>query len=565
VFMHSISTVARCGILKRAAARSIASACLALASANSSNHVMAETLDLEAYNIKANPDAGPAETFQPVKSLPPIPFALPFDWDVDPYNDQNWRFNLHTLRIADPALAASDFDYAREVFLDWQRWHKNCWLEEIFCFERVTGQSWDDMATGIRASRLAYLLHSTGWHDEQLIELAEQHAERLKEPEFIADNNHALFQLHGLAALCLDRKLRACDGADAFIERELDEVLRDQFTESGMHRENSPGYHFFVTDTLARVAPLLEAFAPEVATIVQRAESNKKWLVHPDRTTVLLGDSTADRHDLIFPRGNPRCRAIRSYPDAPDCYLIEHFDDVGYVIVRSDWAIPAQDASMLFVQGGFFETTHRDADGFSFEWFEHGRMILSDSGKYGYTKDEWNEYFDSTRAHNTVEVDGENYSIRDGDTYGDAVKWLERTADSFRITMEVHHHVEQDTWHRREIAYVPARQLTVTDSVRSDRQRHYVQWHHFAGQFDLSGQAGRFRANDGNIVVDVEVTSSCGESTTYEMIKGQTTPRVQGWASVADRERHPRWALGVACEADTATFTALFRLSNVES
>lgn len=44
------------------------------------------------------------------------------------------------------------------------------------------------------------------------------------------------------------------------------------------------------------------------------------------------------------------------------------------------------------------------------------------------------------------------------------------------------------------------------------------------------------------------------------MIKGQSTPRIQGWASLADRERHPRWALGVGCEAETATFTTRFTL-----
>ena len=121
--------------------------------------------------------------------------------------------------------------------------------------------------------------------------------------------------------------------------------------------------------------------------------------------------------------------------------------------------------------------------------------------------------------------------------------------------MEVHH-VGLETWHRREIVYTPARELTVADTLHSDQERRYIQWHNFAPEFDLSGVAGRFRATDGEVVVDVEVTSSCGERTTYEMIKGQTTPRIHGWASVANRERHPRWALGVVCEAQKASFAA---------
>jgi hypothetical protein len=45
------------------------------------------------------------------------------------------------------------------------------------------------------------------------------------------------------------------------------------------------------------------------------------------------------------------------------------------------------------------------------------------------------------------------------------------------------------------------------------------------------------------------------------MIKGQTEPRIQGWASVANRERHPRWVLGVVCEGEVATFGTRFDLN----
>jgi Heparinase II/III-like protein/Heparinase II/III N-terminus len=556
--------IGRWGVLESELATAVVASCLAFAAILNGRQAWAENLDLTAYNIWAPPKAGPVETFRawPGSALAPIPFQLPFDWSADPYGDQNWRFNLHTLRVVDPALAAGDFDYAREVFLDWQRWHENCWLARILCFERATDQSWDDMATGIRASRLAYLLHSTGWHDEQLIELAEQHATKLHDSEFIASNNHALFQLHGLAALCVNGRLPSCRGVEKFIERQLDQVLRDQFAESGMHRENSPAYHFLATDLLARVAPLFEGSASEIVATIESAEGNKKWLVHPDRTTVLLGDSTAEqRPNLFWPRGRTSCRGIRSYEPAPDCYLIEHFPDVGYVVVRSDWAIPPADASMLFVQGGFFERTHRDADDFSFEWFEHGRKILSDSGKYAYTKDAWEDYFNSTRAHNTVEVNGSDYTRRQDLAYGDAVQRLERASDDVRIIMEVYHEM-RNTWHRREIAYRPGRQLMVEDTLRSDKKRRYVQWHHFDRAFKLSGDSGRFHASDGNMTIDVTTFSSCTEGTTYEKIKGQTEPFIQGWTSVTDRERHPRWALGVACEGETATFTALFRLSD---
>jgi hypothetical protein len=172
-----------------AAAACIIPSCAALAEAR------AAPLDPKAYGITAPPEAGPVARFQPVRSLPPVPFELPFDWGMDPYDDATWRFRLHTLRIVDGALAAGDFAYASEVFLDWQRWHENCWLQ-VLCFGRSTEPAWEDMATGLRAARLAYLLRSTGWQNQRLVELAEQQAKKLQDPEFIADQNHAIFQLN---------------------------------------------------------------------------------------------------------------------------------------------------------------------------------------------------------------------------------------------------------------------------------------------------------------------------------------------------------------------------------
>jgi hypothetical protein len=549
-----------------------AAACIAFVGSWPTGNALAAPLDAEAYGITASPKPGPVTNFQPIRSFPAIPFELPFDWGADPYKDEAWRFRLHTLRnFVDKALAADDFDYAREVFLDWQRWHENCWWVWPFCFEGATDQSWDDMATGIRASRLAYLLRSTNWQDQRLIELAEKHAEKLRNPAFVADTNHALFQLHGLAALCLDQKLQACRGAGPYIEQELHALLDGQFTPAGMHRENSPEYHFFVVDNLTRMAPMLRAFSPELDAVLARANDLMKWLVYPDQTLVLLGDtgpkiSPRWRRGLVIPEGNPDCRRVRSYAGSADCYLIKHFEDAGYVIVRSDWAIPRQDASMLFVQSGFFNATHRDADDLSFEWFERGRKVLSDSGKYAYTKDEWNAYFDSTRAHNTVEVDGVDYPHNrwDAALYGNAVERVDQGPDGVRIVMAVDH-AELQVVHRREIDYRPGSELIVIDTLRSERAgpRRYVQWHHFPRAFELSGGNGVFKADDGELGVDVNVTSTCGDKTAYEMVKGRVEPQIQGWDSLVSRERHPRWALGVVCEAKTATFTARFTLANV--
>jgi hypothetical protein len=260
----------------------------------------AQHLDLEAYDIVAAPAPGPVEEFQPVERLPPVPLGLPIDWGMDPFNDRTWQYLLHNLRWLDPALAAGDFVYARQVFRDWQRWHDG----------REALGSWADAVTGARAARLAYLLHSTGWRDPSLIELAEQHATKLQEPQFVrTDSNHGIAGLHGLAALCLDGTLRACRGAEPLLERKLDALLRNQFTRTGVHRENSPGYHFYALTKLSNMAPVLEAYSSDLINVLRRAKRMTRWLVHPDLTTVQLGDSDAAvRANCRYPAGTAGAR-----------------------------------------------------------------------------------------------------------------------------------------------------------------------------------------------------------------------------------------------------------------
>jgi Heparinase II/III-like protein/Heparinase II/III N-terminus len=509
-------------------------------------------LDIEAYDIAKAAKPGPVEEFQPIKSLPPVHFQLPFDWGMDPFDDLSWQNSLHKLRhLLDAALAAGDFPYARAVFRDWQLWHNG----------REARSSWGDAVTGARAARLAYLLHSTGWRDRRLIRLAERHAAKLQDPDFLSTTNHAIAQLHGLAALCLDDELRSCRGAQTFLERQLHVLLRHQFARSGVHRENSPGYHFYALDHLSRMAPILNKYSADFAQTITRAEKLTRWLVHPDLTTVAMSDSKSVlRPNLQFPPGDASCDGIQSYSEAPTCYMLRHFRDVGYVIVRSDWAIPSDEASMLFIQGGFFNTTHRQADDFSFEWFEHGRKILSDSGHYGYSRDKWQRYFESTRAHNTIEVDGRNYSSHDGGrTYGNAVRGAQRTTDGMRIILQINHD-DLGFWHRRQIDYHPGEELRIKDSVRSDHARTYVQWHHFAPAFGLSGSAQSFELDDGEMLVELTTSTSCGDETRYQKIRGQLEPRIQGWVSLAERQRDERWALGVECHARDATLEALYKV-----
>ena len=96
-------------------------------------------------------------SFEPRKDIPAWDASLPIDWSADPFDDINWQHRLHSWSNMDHWMHEyeRDGDLAHlltpiEIALDWHRFH----VEE----GRTSGFQWYDHSTGVRASRLAFLL-----------------------------------------------------------------------------------------------------------------------------------------------------------------------------------------------------------------------------------------------------------------------------------------------------------------------------------------------------------------------------------------------------------------------
>jgi hypothetical protein len=225
--------------------------------------------------------------FKPRKDVALWPLSLPLDWGADPYKEGNWRFQLNSWRMTDPLLAeyfrSRDAALLLEAWAFIEDWHRFHYVEK-----KEHKYSWYNMATGTRALGLAFyvdavnagLLHLTPEQNARLIEMADDHTRRLQSDEFIAINNHGLFQVAGLHLLCtmiVDRE--SCRGATDFAERKLEEILSASFTPEGVHTENSPSYHFFVRNLLHSLGALKRM--PR-SSLMDKIEAVGPWLVFPD-------------------------------------------------------------------------------------------------------------------------------------------------------------------------------------------------------------------------------------------------------------------------------------------
>ena len=94
------------------------------------------------------------------------------------------------------------------------------------------------------------------------------------------------------------------------------------------------------------------------------------------------------------------------------------YRDSGYYVLRSHAGASSPAVRVFFdcAELGFGAiAAHGHADCLSFSLAVQGREVLVDPGTYDYyTYPEWRNYFRSTRAHNTVEIDGESQSELQG-------------------------------------------------------------------------------------------------------------------------------------------------------
>lgn len=497
-------------------------------------------IQLRDINIRQVPilERGSVLQFKPRRDVAEWPAKLPLDWSADPFYDRNWRFQLHAWRVINPLLwdyfkthnkarLRQAFDYA----LDWFRFH----------YEQG-GQSdyaWYDMSAGIRAMKLALFLDR--YHagelqlstDEavRLVTLVDEHARRLQVESYIAMSNHGLFQVFGLNLLCVVASDREpCSSGRDFATRMLTRILDHQFTDEGVHRENSPGYHEFTRKTLIRLGALSHFKSDQLVQILKKAEAVEPWLIDPSGRFVAVGDTDASGR-----------KPLAVAPDSPP--LVGDFTRSGYAIVR--------DAdSMLFVTGMSHNHHHKHADDLSFVLFEHGRPLFVDTGKYGYKDDPMNIFIETAAAHNTVSL--QNREIRPMDLVyvGSALKPIEATEGGFRITGSIER--PGLFTQAREIRYVPGRSLFIRDELSSGLNQQFVSSLHLARDLTPNLVPGGFEVSlpDGKRVTARLEETDCR----IETARGQKDP-ILGWETVGYLKMEPASVVRAICPGRQRTIT----------
>lgn len=344
-----------------------------------------------------------------IRSTQSVDFSKSFDWEMDPYGDTNWKFQLHSLRWTDPlrrAWVSTGKDVYREKYYEYLK----SWCESNLTNTRAKSYAWYDMAAGTRVMVLAAAI-SIGLKDQWILDALRIHGERLSKPGFGAQTgNHALHVKLGL--LVVSHLLENKEWQVA-AETGIENLFFSSINHEGVDFEGGIQYQRNNYVWYQEALQHLEAATGTAPAFAGRLKLMPTFLAHSSNSTglpVQYGDSDPVRLAAIK---SPELEYISSRGVsgfAPEPKYVSY--EAGYTFGRTHWNFENNEDMMFYsLRHGpaYQDQPHADHDAGSITLTLGDREFLFESGRYQYDKHEMSRYLNSNLAHNSVVIDGDDY------------------------------------------------------------------------------------------------------------------------------------------------------------
>ncbi|MBT5184785.1 MAG: hypothetical protein HOM47_06395 [Euryarchaeota archaeon] len=522
----------------------------------------------------------------------------PFTWDHPGSVSRNHQYKIQAWIMMDELLRASLID-SNNTFLETSTIVAIDWIDNFLFGDKKDDFCWYDMGTGQRSALLAFITQKIilenykpkklfksskfNYSCENLLKLviaAEIHIlELLNEERLAIHSNHGLFQMAGLLALSKSLPiLKSAERGRKFAIENIEIMLNQHFLKDGFHKEHSPMYHMFMSNYLFQLssAGWLDENS-QLKSLTKNAIQCTKRYIMPNGFFTPLGDSNMrypakglclfDVHEDKF--GSPSC--------PPGLHI---YNQGGVAILATEDAEGNADEHLLF-SAQFHSRQHKHADDLSFNYCAFGKPYLIDAGSFTYHYDQFERIFvESTKAHNTIEIDGSNYSRLRLDAYGSGLKKVFQVGSCTVMEAEITHKnllsneiphnkvkttdgVKVNVSHRRILVSKPQNFLAIIDIIDSDEEHHYSQWLHFAPRLELDKISNR--------EIQVIDTESSSNSVIHiinqddihpevQIYRGQDGEQFVGWHSKDGLKLEENTSLNSALTAKSAVFSTIIDL-----
>jgi len=249
--------------------------------------------------------------------------------------------------------------------------------------------------------------------------------------------------------------------------RLLEQQVEEQILPDGGHYERSPMYHAQVLELCLLAYAALEDPPRALSNAIARMTAFLERLRHLDGAVPLFGDSTLE--------GAPPAEALIATA-RECCGLPENETPTGsYTLPESGFYVlgPADNSARMIVKAGSpgprHQLGHAHCDMGSYELCIGPQRVVVDSGVHGYEGSPYRAYCRSTRAHNTVQINGLEQmecwaAFRVGRRYGGRV--LAHFQKQGGQSLFLEHNGFRPFLHRRTIDFFSGKAWMVWDSAR---------------------------------------------------------------------------------------------------
>lgn len=364
------------------------------------------------------PSYGDAEpTRQPCSS--PVPFiARPPNWDgasrfsllnvertiIGPacWNegpDKLWLYHLHYFD-----------DLTRVDAKEWQNAHRDLMRRWINENPPGHGNGWEPYPISLRVVNWIKWAIKYGPCDPWILNsLAIQLRHLASTIEYHLLGNHLWANAKALFLGGLFFKGPEADQWHRHGLRLLERELQEQILADGGHFERSPTYHAIILEDVLDILNISACYKNDMHTSwTDTARAMLVWMegmCRPDGAMILWNDAAGGTHPTPH---DVRCYARRLGAIAPP------LNDWGCILPATGYACMAQKNAYLWFDaapiGPDYIPGHGHADTLNIELFAHGQPIIIDTGVSTYMIGSRRSIERSTRAHNSVEIDGKNSS-----------------------------------------------------------------------------------------------------------------------------------------------------------
>ncbi len=497
-------------------------------------------------------------------------FGPNIDWSINPtklkYNEWTWQLSRHPFwqTLGRAYWDTGDEIYAREFAAQITDWITDNPVPLNDSGNRG-GSRWRTIETGIRMFTswpecFYRFLSSPSFDDDTVVLVVKSMVEHAR--HLVAhptSNNWLAMEMNGLfhVGVLFPEFKESTLWRDTAMQR-LYEEMNLQVYPDGAQIELATGYHgvslgsFLGTLRLAELNHI--ALPGDYAARLERMYDVYLNLAMPDGLFPALNDSGWG--DC---RGSLRA-GLERFPKRTDYLYVGSsgkegqmpaftsvvFPYAGWAVMRSGWG--TEDLYLHYDMGPY-GAGHQHEDKLSLLVHAYGRRLLTEGGVYAYDSSAWRRYVLSTRAHNTVMVDGQEQhraGLRETYVTGKALpnRWVSTPQFDFAEGWyDDGYGAKRDrtVTHRRAVLFIKPDYWLVIDRLTpaDDAPHRYEAIFHFDGENAETGTAPLLARGTDADQPNLAIVALAAAGVTAAIVKGQEQPSVQGWVPARGYEVRP--------------------------